>query len=73
MPSAIGPKTTFRSAPNRKPLAGARYRRFDAFCKCEIEAMTALFHDDTAVVNGVNGIPWWYFHGLESPYAGRHV
>ena len=27
-----------------------------------------LFHDDTAVVWGVNGIPWWYFHGLEGDH-----
>lgn len=27
--------------------------------------MGALFHDDTAVVTAVNGVPWWYFHGLD--------
>jgi 2-dehydropantoate 2-reductase len=32
-----------------------------------------LFHDDTAVVWGVNGIPWWYFHGLEGDHTGRRI
>ena len=30
-------------------------------------------HDETAVVAGQNGIPWWYFHGLEGPYEGRRI
>ena len=32
-----------------------------------------LLHDETAVVAGQNGIPWWYFHGLEGEYAGRRI
>ena len=32
-----------------------------------------LFHDGTAVVWGVNGIPWWYFYGLEGEYTGRRI
>lgn len=32
-----------------------------------------LFHDETAVVWGVNGIPWWYFHGLDGDHAGRRI
>ena len=32
-----------------------------------------LFHDGTAVVWAVNGIPWWYFYGLEGPYCDRRV
>jgi 2-dehydropantoate 2-reductase len=32
-----------------------------------------LMHDETAVVAGQNGIPWWYFHGLEGEYAGRRI
>jgi len=32
-----------------------------------------LFHDETAIVWGVNGIPWWYFHGLEGDHAGRRI
>jgi 2-dehydropantoate 2-reductase len=32
-----------------------------------------LLHDETAVVAGQNGIPWWYFHALEGPYEGRRI
>lgn len=32
-----------------------------------------LLHEKTAVIAGQNGIPWWYFHGLEGPYKGRRV
>ena len=27
----------------------------------------------TAIVSAVNGVPWWYFHGLAGPYEGRRV
>jgi 2-dehydropantoate 2-reductase len=30
-------------------------------------------HDDTAVIAAQNGIPWWYFHGMSGPYAGRQI
>lgn len=30
-----------------------------------------LFGPDTAVVSAVNGLPWWYFHGLDSPNTER--
>ena len=32
-----------------------------------------LFHDETTVVWGVNGIPWWDFHGLEGDQTGRRI
>jgi 2-dehydropantoate 2-reductase len=32
-----------------------------------------LLHEETAVVAGQNGIPWWYFHKLEGPYEGRRI
>ena len=32
-----------------------------------------LLHEDTAVVAGQNGIPWWYFHGVDGEYAGRRI
>ena len=32
-----------------------------------------LMHEETAVVAAQNGIPWWYFHGLDGPYAGRRI
>lgn len=32
-----------------------------------------LMHEETAVVAAQNGIPWWYFHGLDGPHAGRRI
>lgn len=33
------------------------------------EDMAPLLGDHTAVVTMQNGVPWWYFHGLEGRYA----
>ena len=38
-----------------------------------VEPMQPLLGPDTAVVSAVNGIPWWYFHRLGSPFGERHV
>ncbi|MDX3097997.1 2-dehydropantoate 2-reductase [Streptomyces sp. ME01-24h] len=35
--------------------------------------ISPLLGDDTAVVAGQNGIPWWYFHKLAGPYEGRRI
>src|SRR6201989_120311 len=32
-----------------------------------------LLGEDTAVVAAQNGIPWWYFHGVDGPFAGRRI
>ncbi|OPF81363.1 2-dehydropantoate 2-reductase [Streptomyces antioxidans] len=32
-----------------------------------------LLHDRTAVIAAQNGIPWWYFHGLDGPLAGHRI
>jgi 2-dehydropantoate 2-reductase len=32
-----------------------------------------LLGPETALVTGINGIPYWYFHGLEGPYRDRRV
>lgn len=37
------------------------------------ESLPVLFDDDTAVVTGVNGIPWWYFYQLEGPYENHRL
>lgn len=37
------------------------------------DRLPALFHDDTAVVTAVNGLPWWYFHRLEGPLEGTRL
>jgi 2-dehydropantoate 2-reductase len=33
----------------------------------------ALLGPDTTIVTLQNGIPWWYFHGLGGPWAGRSL
>ncbi len=35
--------------------------------------LAPLMHDQTAVVAAQNGLPWWYFHGLEGPYADHRI
>ncbi|MEX2648372.1 MAG: 2-dehydropantoate 2-reductase [Alphaproteobacteria bacterium] len=39
----------------------------------EVDALTPLLGPATAVVYAVNGVPWWYFHGLDGPLAGRRL
>ncbi|MGD9511119.1 MAG: 2-dehydropantoate 2-reductase [Geminicoccaceae bacterium] len=38
-----------------------------------VAPMQPLLGPDTAVVMGVNGVPWWYFHGLGGAYEGRRL
>lgn len=38
-----------------------------------VDAMQPLLGPDTAVVTAVNGVPWWYFYGLEGDYEGRRM
>jgi 2-dehydropantoate 2-reductase len=35
--------------------------------------LAPLLRPGTGVVAAQNGIPWWYFHGLPGPFAGRRV
>jgi 2-dehydropantoate 2-reductase len=35
--------------------------------------MQPLLGPDTAIVSAVNGIPWWYFYGMDSPHRDRRV
>lgn len=35
--------------------------------------LAPLMHASTAVVAAHNGIPWWYFHGLDGPHEGRRI
>ena len=37
------------------------------------EKMLPLLGPKTAVVMAVNGLPWWYFYGLEGPFRDRRV
>ena len=38
-----------------------------------VDQLAPLFGPDTAVVWGVNGVPWWYFHGVEGPWRDRRL
>ncbi|MBL29082.1 MAG: 2-dehydropantoate 2-reductase [Rhodospirillaceae bacterium] len=38
-----------------------------------VDRMTPLFGPHTAVIPGVNGVPWWYFHKLEGPWEGHRI
>jgi 2-dehydropantoate 2-reductase len=35
--------------------------------------MLPLLGSDTAVVMAVNGVPWWYFYGVEGPFRDRRL
>lgn len=37
------------------------------------EDLKPLFGPETAVVTAQNGVPWWYFHGLDGEYADRRL
>lgn len=36
-----------------------------------VDRMQPLLGPETAVVTCMNGVPWWYAHGLDGPLAGR--
>ena len=38
-----------------------------------VARMQPLIGPDTTIVSGVNGVPWWYFHGLGGPYEGTRL
>jgi len=38
-----------------------------------LPALRGLFGPATMVVTLINGVPWWYFHGLAGPYEGRRL
>lgn len=38
-----------------------------------VPAIAPLIGPDTAVVMAVNGVPWWYFYGLDGPYRDMRV
>jgi 2-dehydropantoate 2-reductase len=38
-----------------------------------VARMAPLLGAETAVVMAVNGVPWWYFHGLGGPHEGRRL
>ena len=38
-----------------------------------VESMQPLLGNDTAIVTAVNGIPYWYFHGVGGAHEGKTV
>ncbi|WP_050605390.1 2-dehydropantoate 2-reductase [Ruegeria sp. 6PALISEP08] len=38
-----------------------------------VDSMQPLIADETTIVSGVNGVPWWYFHKLGGPYEGTRL
>ncbi|WP_298937542.1 2-dehydropantoate 2-reductase [uncultured Ruegeria sp.] len=38
-----------------------------------VDSMQPLIADETTVVSGVNGVPWWYFHKLGGQYEGTRL
>ena len=38
-----------------------------------VDGIRTLLDRRTPVVTAVNGVPWWYFHRLASPFGERHV
>jgi 2-dehydropantoate 2-reductase len=36
-------------------------------------AIAAMMGPESVLVTGINGIPYWYFHGLDGPYRDRVV
>lgn len=37
------------------------------------DKLAPMIGPDTAVVMAVNGVPWWYFHGVEGPLRDRRL
>ncbi|MEM1073622.1 MAG: 2-dehydropantoate 2-reductase [Pseudomonadota bacterium] len=38
-----------------------------------VPKMQPLIGDNTTIVSGVNGVPWWYFHKLGGPLEGTRL
>ncbi|MEU6646780.1 2-dehydropantoate 2-reductase [Saccharomonospora sp. NPDC046836] len=32
-----------------------------------------MLHERTSLIAAQNGIPWWYFHGVPGPHAGKRI
>ena len=37
------------------------------------EQIAPLLGPETALVTGMNGVPWWYFYGVDSPFRNRPI
>jgi 2-dehydropantoate 2-reductase len=60
-PADVGPQDCVIVALKAHQVAGIADR------------MAPLLGPETAVVTAANGVPWWYFHGLEGPLRDRRL
>lgn len=60
-PSELGPQDFIILTLKAHGLAGV------------IDQLTPLIGKDTAILFAQNGIPWWYFHGVQGPLAGTRL
>ena len=45
----------------------------NSYATCGAAARAAAATTTTAVIAAQNGIPWWYFHGLDGPHEDRRI
>jgi len=57
--AALGPQDLVIVAVKAPALRGA------------VPAIAGLMGPDTAVLTAMNGVPWWFFHGLPGAYANQ--
>ncbi|MBJ7536220.1 ketopantoate reductase family protein [Marinomonas transparens] len=38
-----------------------------------LEKIQPMLHEKTIVIPAVNGIPWWYFQGIEGRFSGENI
>ncbi len=38
-----------------------------------VDKMQPLIGENTTIVSGVNGVPWWYFHKIDGPLEGTRL
>ncbi|NOD88779.1 MULTISPECIES: 2-dehydropantoate 2-reductase [unclassified Ruegeria] len=38
-----------------------------------VDSIQPLIGDETTIVSGVNGVPWWFFHKLGGPFEGTRL
>ncbi len=69
--------TVHPSCPNDAAAAGHQDYVFVTLKAHSLPAaagqIAALVGSHTTLVTGVNGVPYWYFYGLESPWRDRHI
>ena len=75
---SAGERTVRRVAATDDPLSAGEQDHVIVTLKAHavpaaVDAMMPLFGARTTVVTAVNGLPWWYFHGLDGPWRDRRL